>query len=825
MVILLELIFQGFLEWTYGLILEMWEYFASMLLDVMSMDFSYLKAHIPILPTIQQTFLGVGWALLIGNLVLQAARSMMTGLGFEAEDPKLLFSRTFVFGFLLVASPQICELCLNMTSVILELIEMPDAVNITLADEATFGEMAASWLLVMICGIVVMFQSFKLIFAMAERYLILSVLTISSPLAFGVGGSRNTSDIFNGWCRMYGSMCLMMVLNVVFVKMLLSAMSFYPSGADVLPWMVLIIAIVKVAKKADSIVMKIGLNPAMTGDALGRSFPGALGLMVARTMISQTAQTVGRNIGSRNQSPGGSGAKGSGPMPKSPTSGAGGAANGPHTGAQGSKPNADSAQEQNIHAGASGSTGNPNAAANQKTRHSSVEPGTKRSPTHTATAKESAARANGFQTVQGAQGGKPSTTASINEQKSAAAKHSDANPRYSGVNSQTVQKEGRQPHKAASAEPGRSPEAAFGAERGGAAPSAAHSPPPTQEARFTQRSTAATAGNTTVQSNSSGRSPSASSQPQAYRQTPGTAGNAGANPPGGDNRYSNRPSRDSVRTPASQAVQNGTAGTPTAAAHTVQPQQSAAVPPAASVGSRQSADSRYTSRPASDPMQTPASRAVQNGTAGTPKAAAQTVQNQQSVSSVNAGTVIHSSSVGVSNSSSGVTRISGRNASASTNPLGGTPANAMTDNPKPAATPVHAPNPVSAGTDTASRRETAGATRQTARMPSEQMRSGAAAEGKKRTSDPARQEAAKASAQDRPKVGAAAPGLRHGAAGTSPLERRSAQTRQTARKPSPEKNAEQTEIAGAVTTETASNAINESVQEQETSSKEMMNDA
>ena len=38
---MLELIFQGFLEWTYGLILECWEYFSSVLFDLMSLDFAY----------------------------------------------------------------------------------------------------------------------------------------------------------------------------------------------------------------------------------------------------------------------------------------------------------------------------------------------------------------------------------------------------------------------------------------------------------------------------------------------------------------------------------------------------------------------------------------------------------------------------------------------------------------------------------------------------------------------------------------------------------------------------------------------------------------
>ena len=292
---MLELIFQGFLEWTYGLILECWEYFSSVLFDLMSLDFAYLETHMPIITTIRQIMLGVGWALLLGNLVFQATRSMMAGVGFEADDPKLLFTRTFVFSFLLVVSPQICDVCLNMTSVIIDMVQMPDAATIKLPDDGIFAGLTASWLLVIICGLIVMFQSCKLFFEMAERYFILAVLTIMAPLAFGVGGSRSTSDIFSGWCRMYGSMCLLMVMNVVFVKMLLSILSFYPSGLDVLPWIVMVLTVVKVAKKSDAIITRIGLNPAITGDSLGRTFPGVLTYTVARTMASRVVQTAGKN--------------------------------------------------------------------------------------------------------------------------------------------------------------------------------------------------------------------------------------------------------------------------------------------------------------------------------------------------------------------------------------------------------------------------------------------------------------------------------------------------------------------------------------------------
>ena len=376
---------------------------------------NYLREHIPIIDTIRQIMLGVGWALLIGNLVFQATRGMAAGLGFDAEDPKLLFTRTFAFSFLLVASPQICELGLNMTSTVIELLEMPDAVNITFADEASFGGLTGSWLLVVVCGIIVMFQTIKLIMEMAERYFILAVLTITSPLAFGMGGSRNTSDIFTGWCRMFGSMCLLMATNVMFVKMLLSVLSYYPSGLDVLPWMVLVITIVKVAKKADSILARIGLNPAMTGDPLGRGFPGAMTMMVVRSLVSNAAHTIGRNSGQQRSGSGN-------PKPNAPTGprtsggnmsnvNAPSYANGYHHSASTQQSNANlastqdsvstqtsAAQTDTVQTAAEKMAGAfPQAAPAgtgkqpNSTRKTAVPPGTRRAPGHVAAPKNHAA--------------------------------------------------------------------------------------------------------------------------------------------------------------------------------------------------------------------------------------------------------------------------------------------------------------------------------------------------------------------------------------------------------------------------------------------------
>ena len=264
--------------------------------------------------------MAVGWALLIGNLVFQALKSMMSGLGFEGEDPKLLFTRSFVFSFLLLASPQICEIGLSITARIIDLLQVPTAVHVTLVDKSIFGTLTASWLLAILFGIIIIFKTLRLLLEIAERYVILAVLIMTAPLAFAMGGSKSTADIFSGWCRMYGSMCLLMVTNVIFFKMLLSVLSTVPSGLDVFLWIVLILTLVKVARKADAIITRIGLNPAITGDSLGRPLPGALTCMVVRSAASHITKSVGKSAGGRGSgfssgaSPSGRGPRTGGPF-------------------------------------------------------------------------------------------------------------------------------------------------------------------------------------------------------------------------------------------------------------------------------------------------------------------------------------------------------------------------------------------------------------------------------------------------------------------------------------------------------------------------------
>lgn len=134
-------------------------------------------------------------------------------------------------------------------------------------------------------------STYKLLFEIGERYVITSVLTFFAPLAFSMGGSKNTNDIFKGWVRMYCSMLLMMVMNIVFLKLIMSAMTEMDSG-NVLIWLVFVVALTRVARKIDSHIGKIGLNPAQTGDGIGTRLPGMMTFMAVKAVSSAVGKSL-----------------------------------------------------------------------------------------------------------------------------------------------------------------------------------------------------------------------------------------------------------------------------------------------------------------------------------------------------------------------------------------------------------------------------------------------------------------------------------------------------------------------------------------------------
>lgn len=288
-------------QWLYGLFLDLIAYCANALLGVMSTDMSFFETNVPVVSQMYGIITAVGWGLLIGNCVFQSLKAMMSGLGFEGESPAILLMRTGLYGFLLTFSKSICEIGMGIGGKVITLLGIPTNVTLTFPEETAFDAFDGSWVLVIIIGFVLGFQMIKLFFEIGERYVVVCILTLMCPVGLAMGGSKSTKDICTGYLRCFGSMVLMMVMNVVFLKLILSALSVMPTGVTVLPWCILVVALARVARKADSILAKIGLNPAVTGDPLGRGRGGMVALMAARTIMSSASKGKASAKGGRGR--------------------------------------------------------------------------------------------------------------------------------------------------------------------------------------------------------------------------------------------------------------------------------------------------------------------------------------------------------------------------------------------------------------------------------------------------------------------------------------------------------------------------------------------
>ena len=301
---MINLILKDLVLWLFGLFLDLMNYCADALLGLMNTDLSYFESNVPIIVKLYGVFVAIGWGFLIGNCAFQCLKAMFAGLGFETESPAILLVRTFLFGFLLIMSKQVCEIGLSVGKTLMELIGLPERASITFPDDSMFPDLTSSWLLIVIIGVLIGSQLIKLFFEIGERYVVVAILTLFSPIAFAMGGSRSTKDICSGFIRTYASMILLLVSNVLFLKLIYSALSSMPDGVMILPWTVLIVGIARVARKADNLLSKIGLNPSFTGDPLGNGTGKAVAFMAARSILSSATQTNAKhsNTAGKNRS-------------------------------------------------------------------------------------------------------------------------------------------------------------------------------------------------------------------------------------------------------------------------------------------------------------------------------------------------------------------------------------------------------------------------------------------------------------------------------------------------------------------------------------------
>ena len=222
-------ILDSVVEWIATQIMNLLDLITGSVLGALGCDMSTFLRYFPAAETLYTVFvaIAVGFALL--NLSWQLFKNFGLGLGVSAEDPIKLTVKTVLFIFLAYYSDQILAIVLSIAgtpyswivNAALPPIEFASFASVLTVIVGCLASGSIS-LIVIILVLLIAWNYIKLLFEAAERYILLGVLVFTAPLAFAMGASESTSNIFSSWCKMLGGQLVLLIMNAWCLRLFVS---------------------------------------------------------------------------------------------------------------------------------------------------------------------------------------------------------------------------------------------------------------------------------------------------------------------------------------------------------------------------------------------------------------------------------------------------------------------------------------------------------------------------------------------------------------------------------------------------------------------------
>lgn len=189
-------------------------------LGALGCDMNTFLRYFPAAETMYKIFVATAIGLVLLNWIWQLFKNFGLIAGIEAEDPIRLSIRSVLFILLIYNCNQITDLALGIAGTPygwilnsqLDPISFSDfnSVLLTILGVCANGSIA---LIALILVLILAWNYIKLLFEAAERYVLLGVLIYTAPMAFSMGASQSTSNIFKSWCRMFGGQLFLLIMN------------------------------------------------------------------------------------------------------------------------------------------------------------------------------------------------------------------------------------------------------------------------------------------------------------------------------------------------------------------------------------------------------------------------------------------------------------------------------------------------------------------------------------------------------------------------------------------------------------------------------------
>ena len=309
---LLDLLMESIWEKCSQFIVDMMSLITDMFTELLSCDLSLFEELFSIVGALySNAIMPLGMAVLLLICVWQLLKSMFGKAGIASEDPIELVCRSGICMFFIVAAKPFINYILTVAGTPYQWIagteiEVSSFSEYVSALEAVTSVLGIGSLNILILKLIMQFfvawNYLKMLFVIAERYVLLGVFSYTAPLAFATGGAKATNNILASWSKMFGGQVVLIILNSWCLKMFLSGYgNLNASSYGFTKFFVATLCLVgfcKITFKLDSYMSSLGVNLGRTSTGMG-----AMGLIMAAGRVfshvgkgsSQTTNTHGKN--------------------------------------------------------------------------------------------------------------------------------------------------------------------------------------------------------------------------------------------------------------------------------------------------------------------------------------------------------------------------------------------------------------------------------------------------------------------------------------------------------------------------------------------------
>jgi len=213
-------ILDGIVSWIAEQVMNILDMISSSVLGALGCSMDTFLRYFPAAETMYSIFVAMAIGIILLNLVWQLFKNFGLAMGIEAEDPIKLIIRSIFFILLVYYSDEILAIILKIGGTPYSWImteELPpinfanfNSILLTVLGVVASGSIS---LIALILILILAWNYIKLLFEAAERYVLLGVMIYTAPMAFALGASQTTSNIFSSWCKMLGGQIFLLIMN------------------------------------------------------------------------------------------------------------------------------------------------------------------------------------------------------------------------------------------------------------------------------------------------------------------------------------------------------------------------------------------------------------------------------------------------------------------------------------------------------------------------------------------------------------------------------------------------------------------------------------